>query len=232
MFERNLNWNAVLATHDLPKEVSSHLRSVYSTLTLSLAAAALGAWINFSMRIGSFLTVLASIAILVWFKVTPYEGPRSSQLHRVALLLSFALFWGASMAPFLEYTLSLKDGAGLILQALGATTAMFACFSGAALLSQRRSYLYLCGFLSSSISTLLWIGVCNLFFRSELLTNISLYFGLIVFSGFVVFDTQIMVEKAYNGDLDYAGHTLELFVDFVAIFIRILRLLSKKKRDE
>jgi len=179
--QRNTNWNAVFDTFDLRKDVSNHLRSVYFTLTACLAAASLGAWINFTMRIGSTLTILAAFALLFWFKFTPYEGPRSSQLHRVALLLSFALFWGASLAPFLDFTLSLKHGSEIIVQALGATTAMFACFSGAAIVSQRRSYLYLFGFLSSALSALLWIGFCNIFFRSELLSNVSLYLGLIVF---------------------------------------------------
>jgi len=231
--QRNINWNAVLDSQDLSKPVQSHLRAVYFTLTLCVASSALGAWLNFTLHIGNFLTTICAFMLLLWFKFTPYEAHKS-QTHRLALLFCFALFQGASLAPLLTYVVSLKDGAGIIAQALGATTAVFGCFSGAALLSERRSWLYLAGFLSSALSTLLWIGLFNLFFRTELLVNVSIYLGLIVFSGFVIFDTQLIVEKANIGDRDYPAHALELFVDFVAIFVRILIILTKnkKKRDD
>jgi len=211
--------------------VQRHLRSVYMTLTVTVASAALGAFVNHFLHIGNFLTTICALMLLLWFKFTPYD-PTKFQIQRAGLLLSFAFFQGASLAPLLNFVVSLKDGPSLIIQALGATTAIFACFSASALLSQRRSWLYLSGFLSSGLSTLLWIGFFNLFFRTELLLNISLYFGLIVFCGFVIFDTQLIVEKASARNNDYLDHALELFIDFVAIFVRILIILAKKKKRD
>jgi len=37
-----------------------------------------------------------------------------------------------------------------------------------------------------------------------------------------VFDTQEIIERAHLGDLDYVKHALTLFVDFVAVLVRIL----------
>ena len=62
--------------------------------------------------------------------------------------------------------------------------------------------------------------------------NISLYLGLIMFCGFVIFDTQLIVEKAFHGDFDYLSHSLELFVDFIGIFVRILIILAKKSKKD
>jgi hypothetical protein len=46
-----------------------------------------------------------------------------------------------------------------------------------------------------------------------------------VFVGYIVVDTQEIVEKAHLGDMDYVKHALTLFTDLAAIFVRILVIM-------
>ena len=56
----------------------------------------------------------------------------------------------------------------------------------------------------------------------------ELYFGLLLFCGFVLFDTQLIVEKFNLGNDDFIWHSLDLFLDFVNIFRRLLIILASK----
>jgi Bax inhibitor 1 len=37
----------------------------------------------------------------------------------------------------------------------------------------------------------------------------------------------MIIERAYAGELDHIRHALDLFVDFVAVFVRLLIILMK-----
>lgn len=54
---------------------------------------------------------------------------------------------------------------------------------------------------------------------------VQLYFGLLIFVGYMVVDTQDIIEKAHLGDMDYVKHSLTLFTDFVAVFVRVLIIM-------
>ena len=76
-------------------------------------------------------------------------------------------------------------------------------------------------------------SLMNIFLGWQIINEANIYLGLLVFSGYVVFDTQVIVEKASQGNTDVIQHALELFIDFVAIFVRILIILMRnKERDE
>ncbi|KAG8476846.1 hypothetical protein CXB51_030431 [Gossypium anomalum] len=57
-----------------------------------------------------------------------------------------------------------------------------------------------------------------------------IYLGLLVFVGYMIVDTQDIIEKAHLGDLDYVKHSLTLFTDFVAVFVRILIIMLRRAR--
>ena len=56
-----------------------------------------------------------------------------------------------------------------------------------------------------------------------------------MFLGYVVFDTQVMLESVIMGNRDYIWQAMELFIDLVAIFVRVLIILLRnheKKGDD
>merc|ERR1712152_17668 len=132
---------------------------------------------------------------------------------------------GLGMGPLLQLAMMMPP-------ALVPTAGIFACFTGAALMAPDGKYLYLGGTLMSGLSTLMWLGFANIFFRSQLLFQAHIWIGLAVFCGFIMFDTQLIIRKAKNGDKDFIAHSLDLFIDFVQVFRKVLILLMQKEERD
>ena len=118
-----------------------------------------------------------------------------------------------------------------LLQALVGTVLIFASFSISAIYNKSRSYLYMGGFLMSALSVMFWMSLFNLFIRSDMLMNIQLYGGLLVMTGFALFDTQLIILKARMGNKDHVASALSLFTDFISIFVRLMIILSRNQSN-
>jgi FtsH-binding integral membrane protein len=47
----------------------------------------------------------------------------------------------------------------------------------------------------------------------------------------VVYDTQMIVERASAGIYDIPGHALELFMDLFALFVRLATIILRKEEE-
>jgi len=143
-----------------------------------------------------------------------------------------ATFTGIYLSPLINLAMNVDPQ--IVMTAFLLTTMIFVCFTLSALLTQKRTYLYLGGMLSAGTSIIFLLGLMNLFGRSELIFNINLYFGLALACGYILYDTQLIVERANNGDMNYVKHALLLFIDMVDLFVRILIILLKnsQKKDK
>ncbi|CAM9684220.1 unnamed protein product, partial [Phaeothamnion confervicola] len=203
---RPFNMNILFKMSDVTPRVQSHIANVFAALAATLLAAAAGVYVHLLTNAGGLLTTIAAFGCLMWLQVDkarPFD-------QRVAVLLAFGLLKGMSLGGLVAVVLD-ADSSILVTATLG-TAVSFACFAAAALVAKRRSYLYLGATLGSALSVMALASLANLFLRSPLLLDANLYGGLLVFCGYVVFDTQMIVERASLGDFDVCGHAAELFV--------------------
>ncbi|KAL9671014.1 hypothetical protein QQ045_008577 [Rhodiola kirilowii] len=221
------SFDALKNFHQISPFVQNHLKQVYLTLCCALVATACGSYLHLLWNIGGIITTIMSLVSLNFIFVTPVYEERK----RLGLLMSSALLQGASLGPLIE--LALDFDPSLLIGALVGSALAFGCFSAAAMLSRRREYLYLTGLLSSGLSILMWLHFGSAIFGGSLaLFKFELYFGLVLFVGYTVVDTQHIIEMAHLGDLDYVKHAVMLFTDFVALFVRILVIVLKNAADK
>ncbi|XP_010258747.1 PREDICTED: bax inhibitor 1-like [Nelumbo nucifera] len=207
--------------------VQNHLKQVYLSLCCALIASAVGVYLHLLWNIGGLFTTLGCLGSMAWLLSThPYE-----ERKRVGLLMAAGLFEGASLGPLIDFAIRIDQS--ILISAFVGTAVAFGCFSAAAMLARRREFLYLGGLLSSGLSILFWLHFASsIFGGSTAIFKFELYFGLLVFVGYMVVDTQEIIEKAHFGDLDYVKHALTLFTDFAAVFVRILIIMLKNAGEK
>ncbi|KAM0682123.1 Bax inhibitor 1 [Mitosporidium daphniae] len=230
------------------------LSRTYATIASSTAFSGLGAYIHIYQVIpyvqGGILSFMVSIFALLSlsFGYPFIRGDPSRATLRVGLLSAFSFAYGLSLGPLLDTLVSISNDS-IVPTAFLLTTLIFVSFSSSAIFSQRRSFLFLGGFLMATMSVLTVLGLMNIFIGSPLLFSIDLYAGLIAFCGFLLFDTQVIIERIESTEESYRGtdfnseyqhdtvqDALKLFMDAVSIFIRLATILAKnsakKNEDE
>jgi len=215
----------------LEKPVQRHLKNVYSTLSIGLLAAAAGAYIHIFTNLAQagFLSLVVSIGCLMALMFTEHKSENVPK--RMAYFTGFALCTGMGLGPLLDAVIRI-DPSIVVTAFLGAAV-IFVCFSVSSLVSANsRTWLYMGGSLMSGVSLLLVLSLANMFMRSELLLTVELYLGFGIFCLFVLYDTQLIVQKRRMGDEDFVWHAVDLFIDFIELFRTLLTILGRKEEDK
>jgi FtsH-binding integral membrane protein len=214
-------------SNTLNEPVRQHLKNVYGCLSLSTVSAAVGAYVHMHTQLlqASLLTTIGSFGLLIALMSTPDNG--KNQKLRLGYLLCFAFLSGLGMGPLLELVISIDPS--IVVTALVGTALIFVSFSISALLAKRGRWLYLGGTVMSMLNVMLLFSLLNLFLRSSLISQAQIYLGFFMVCGFIIYDTQLIIEKYHAGSRDFIMHSLDLFIDFAALFRDLLLILTQKE---
>lgn len=215
----------------LKQSTKDHLKAVYFLLTLTLLSCFATHHLALQHRWHpNFLTQIGTIACMVGVKMM--TNTRENYNTRVALMLLSGALSGVSVTPLIVTSRAIDPS--IPYTALAGTVGIFLSFSLAAIFSKNnRSFLIYGGMLGSALSVLSIMGLINyFFFQSTTMAMMYIYGGLLVFSSYIGYDTQKMILEHENGKNDTVNHAIELFVDFVQVFVRLLAILAKNANNK
>lgn len=228
----NLDFSTFARTLNQKMEppLQTHLKNVYSCVALSTLAAGVGAFVHLFVGIlsGGFLSSLAGLGFMIALMNTPDDGKNTKT--RLGYLLSFAFLSGLGLGPLLDVVIAIEPA--VIPTAFLATCLIFTCFTLASMFSNQRQYIYLGGTLMSMLSVMMTMSLLNLFMGSYLVFKIQVYIGLAVMCAFILYDTQMIMEKRRNGDKDFIWHSICLFLDLIQVFRYLLIILTDKESNK
>ena len=228
MSRNEINFEAIFDFSPIKRNVRNHLVNVYLTLGMSLLCAAVGAYYS-NLNTGRvILAFVCCVALMIGILATN----KKYNIYRLIALSIFSFLVGSLTSPLVRESLEIDPS--IVVISFGSTMIIFTSLSLFAIFSKNRSLLFLGGYVTSGLSLLLFFGFINIFLQSgDLFMYVEVYFGLLVFCGLVLFDTQLMVARVMDGDDDYIWHSLGLFLDFINIFVRILKIVKKiKEKDD
>jgi len=200
------------------------LRNTYALLSLTLlfaagvaAMAVAGSW----PAPGLVITLVGYFGLLYAVHKLQNSG--------WALPAVFALtgFMGYTLGPLLSRTLELPGGAGTIVAALAATGATFVALS-AYVLTTRRDFSFMGGFLFAGMVIALVLGLVSYFFAMPALAMAVSGMVALLSVGLILFETSRIVN---GGETNYVLATVGLFVSAFNLFTSLLSLFGIGNSD-
>nr|WP_251554226.1 Bax inhibitor-1/YccA family protein [Neobacillus muris] len=194
--------------------------SVLRTFALSLAIAFVGT------MAGSFVppALILPLSILELVMIIAAVFFRRKKAISYSFLYVFTFISGITLYPIVGYYVA-TAGANIVLMAFGSTTIVF---SGIAVYAakSKRNFSFLSGFLLAALLALVAVGIFNLFVPLSSTGMLAYSFiGVLVFSGYVLFDISRMKHYGVRAE-DVPLMALSLYLDFINLFISILRILG------
>ena len=159
----------------------------------------------------------------------------SAKIHKMSLSSAQITFWlfsvvmGLSLASiFIVYT------QGSIARVFFISSGTFAAMSLYGY-TTKKDLTKLGGFLFMGLIGIIIASLVNLFFQSSALHFAISVIGVLVFVGLTAYDTQRIKEMYYAGDSESVGGkkalmgALRLYLDFINLFIMLLRLFGQRR---
>lgn len=200
------------------------LRKTYMLVFTGLLFAAAGGYAGATY-------LLESVAQHMWLFFFGYlvacfaaYGLRRVPVVNYLALFGFTFLCGVTLGPLLMYAIAKGGGEPtIILQALTVTGVAFVGLSGYVLVT-RKDFSFLGGGLTAGLFVLIGLLVVGMFTGGTTFQFLVSAGGAVLFCGFIVYDTSIIVRKFPTDDA--VGAAITLFLDFFLLFLYVLQLLA------
>jgi len=212
--------------------VVEHMRKVYGTLAVGIGIAAGASMVTMATPLLGVHPLVPGIGAMIPLMGIMYTSKHThSQALRAGMFAAFTGLSGVAIAPLMM--IALKVNPILVPQALVLTTGLFASMTGLSLMAKPGATLRWGVPLGGGLLLLMATGLGSMFVPVTsawypLLHSFQLYGGLALFTAYIAYDTQKMIDEYEMGEDDHLKHAVDLFIDFKVIFTRILSILMMR----
>lgn len=199
---------------------NSVLRNTYLLLSMTLL---------FSAALAMVAMATNAPMLNVWVVLIGYFGllfvthKLSNSAWGIAAVFALTGFMGYTLGPILNiYVTHVANGSQLIAYALGATGAIFLGLS-AYVLTTRKDFSFMGGFLMIGILLAFIAGIANIFLAIPALAlTVSSLFVLLM-AGMILYQTSAII---HGGETNYILATVTLYVTIYNLFTSLLHLFG------
>lgn len=203
---------------DVVSDISTFIKKTYQYLTASLIAATAGAYIGLLyIRGSSILWFILELGLLFGL-----FAARKNEVLSAILLFAFTFVTGLTLGPILSRYIAMGNSA-IIAQAFGITAITFGTLTAVAFRT-KSDFRFLGKPLLIALFVIIIASLINFFiFKSPLMHVLISGACAIVFSLYILFDTQMIIRGQYSSPILAA---VALYLDILNLFISILNILG------
>lgn len=207
------------------------IKQTYQLFAASLLAGAAGAYVGVSAMVPLFASlgiaapfIILGVALVLFFamRVCIHKSPLN-----LVLLFGFTFVLGLGLTPLLYSTLSLVNGGVIVAQAFALTAVAFGGLSIFAM-NTKRDFTTMGKILFIALIILIVASLIGIFFQSPLYTLVISSVSAILFSFFILYDTQNIIRGNYSSPIEGA---VALYLDFINLFSSLLSILNLTNRE-
>lgn len=204
---------SVISTHKV-------LRNTYLLLGMTFLFSAFTAYLAYATGARPMNPLLMIVGVYGLMFLT--QSLRNS-IWGLVSAFAFTGFLGYTLGPLLSfYTVAFSNGPQLIATALGGTGMIFFALSGY-VLTTRKDFSFLGGFLFVGTMVILLAMIAGIFFHTPALQLIISAAFILLSSGLILFQTS---EIIHGGETNYISATVGLYVSIYNLFVSLLNILG------
>ena len=174
-----------------------------------------------------FLTLPGLILCGYQLRSIPNDSSQNNMMKH-AFWLGLNTFMAFSISPLIAFT-EMK----VISDAFILTSGAFGGLAFTAFNSHDTAFLGMSGILGAGFGTLFAISLANIFFQSHALFNLWLYGGLALFIGITLYDMKNIQVRAQRANyFDPMSESVNVYYDFINIFVRLLYILQNNRKNK
>jgi modulator of FtsH protease len=216
------------------ENINVFVKKTYQLLAGSLIAGAVGAYVGMGFVSNMINPVSGGLTFTYWGAVILefillfglYAAKNKTPLNLV-LLFAFTFMSGFTLAPTLAVFIA-KNMGYVIGEAFGLTAVAFGALTIFAM-NTKRDFTTMGKMLFITLIVLVIAGIANIFLHLPMLQLIIASVGAVLFSMFILYDTQNIIRGNVSSEIEAA---VALYLDFLNLFVSLLQILGFLNNEE
>ena len=206
--------------------VNEFIKQTYQLFAGSLIGGAVGAYLGMSfMPAGGF--GFWGVVILEFALLFGVYAVKDKPGINLAMLFAFTFVSGLTISPLLNAYIGRGMG-GIVGEAFLLTSIAFGGLSLFAM-NTKKDFTTMSKMLFITLIIVVVAGLLNLFFHSPILQLAIAVVSSVLFSFFILYDTQNIIQGNYSSPIEGA---IALYLDFFNLFVSLLQILGIFGGDE
>jgi len=232
-YNDNVNYTQEMEGFKPIENINLFVKRVYQLLAGSLIAGAVGAYVGLGF-VSHMINPTGGLTFTYWGAVIlefillfgVFIAKNKTPLNLI-LLFAFTFMSGFTLAPTLAMFIAANMGYVIGEAFLLSAIAFFGLTIFA--MNTKRDFTTMGKMLFISLIILIVAGILNIFLHLPMLQLLIASVGAILFSFFILYDTQNIIRGNISNEVEAA---VALYLDFLNLFISLLQILGFLNREE